>query len=359
MYKFTMFFASRRGIILTGLFIGVIASILQKLGNPPNMGLAIACMERDIAGALGFHRNVYFQYIRPEIIGLVLGSIISALIFKEFKSRTGPAPMVKFVLGFFAMIGAMISTGCSWRALIRFAGGDGNAIMGLLGLIVGVYIGVLFIRSGYNLGANKNTFKLVGWIMPTIMIGLLILLLFKIQLQSDAPFFSIKGPGSQHAPIFISLFAGTTIGFFAQRTRFCTIGAIRDVIIMKNSLLLSGIIALVVGAFITNLLFNQFHAGFEGQPYSHTNHLWNFGGLMLAGLAFTLAGGCPARQLILSGEGDGDSALFAIGMILGGGFIHNFSIISSSAGVNQSGLTFFIAGLIICLTIGFTMRQKI
>ena len=33
------FFASRRGIVSAGIFIGVFAPILQKLGNPANMGI--------------------------------------------------------------------------------------------------------------------------------------------------------------------------------------------------------------------------------------------------------------------------------------------------------------------------------
>ena len=83
------FFASRRGIVSAGIFIGVFAPILQKLGNPANMGICVACMERDIAGALGLHRIDTLQYLRPEIMGFVLGSLVAALIFKEFKTRTG------------------------------------------------------------------------------------------------------------------------------------------------------------------------------------------------------------------------------------------------------------------------------
>jgi uncharacterized protein len=72
--RLTRFFASRWGIILAGAVIGILAAVLQKLGNPPNMGICVACFERDIAGALGLHRAAVVQYIRPEIIGFVLGS---------------------------------------------------------------------------------------------------------------------------------------------------------------------------------------------------------------------------------------------------------------------------------------------
>ncbi|MCE5194117.1 MAG: YedE-related selenium metabolism membrane protein [Nitrospiraceae bacterium] len=359
MSTLTSFFGSRKGIVSVGLFIGAVAALLQKLGNPANMGICVACMERDIVGALGFHRDGVVQYIRPEIIGLVLGAMLAAFLFKEFKARTGSAPIVRFVLGFFAMVGALVFLGCPWRALLRLAGGDGNAIVGLLGLSAGIGAGSLFIKSGYSLGANKKTYSIVGFILPAIMIGLLLLLLFAPKLPTGTVFFSVKGPGSQHAAIFFSLILASAIGFFAQRTRFCTMGAIRDVILIKDFHLLSGIIALVIGAFVTNLIFNQFNPGFENQPIAHTDILWNFGGMVLAGIAFSLAGGCPGRQLFLSGEGDGDAAVFVIGMFSGAAFAHNFTAASTPAGPGLWGPASVIVGLIVCVIIGFAMREKI
>ena len=355
------FFSSRKYIIFTGIFIGISAAFLQKLGNPPNMGICVACMVRDIAGALGLHRAEVVQYIRPEIIGFVFGSLLAAIIFKEFKARSGSNPLVRFTLGFFAMIGALVFLGCPWRTLLRLAGGDGSAIFGLAGLIAGIWIGIFFIKSGYNLGRNQRTYPLVGWIMPIIMMGLFLLLIFRPQLSSGAVFFSSKGPGSQHAPIFIALLLAMVIGFLAQRTRFCTVAAIRDVILIKDTYLIIGVICLLLAAFISNLFFRQFHAGFQGQPIAHSNQLWNFGGMVLAGLAFTLAGGCPGRQLFLSGEGDADSAIFVLGMIVGAGFAHNFATASSPQGPGLWGPASVILGLIICLVIGFSMsdlRQK-
>jgi YedE family putative selenium metabolism protein len=85
MESIVRFFGSKKGIFSVGLFIGVFAALLQKWGNPPNMGICVACFERDIAGALGLHRAGVVQYIRPEIVGFVLGALISALIFREFQ----------------------------------------------------------------------------------------------------------------------------------------------------------------------------------------------------------------------------------------------------------------------------------
>ena len=52
-------FFTKKGIFAVGLFIGIAAAALQKLGNPANMGICVACFLRDIAGALGFHRAVF------------------------------------------------------------------------------------------------------------------------------------------------------------------------------------------------------------------------------------------------------------------------------------------------------------
>jgi len=320
-------FAGPWGIIGAGIVIGILAPLLQKLGNPGNMGVCVACFERDIAGALGLHRADVVQYIRPEIIGFVLGSLIAAYLFKEFKPRLGSAPIVRFFLGVFAMIGALVFLGCPWRAALRLAGGDGNAILGLGGLIFGIWIGTLFLKGGYNLGRTQKTHTAAGWMLPLFMLGLLALLLLFPQVsgepKSGVLFYSLKGPGSMHAPLAISLFVGLLIGFLAQRSRFCTMGAIRDFVLFRQMHLLSGFIALIVTAFAVNITLGQFKPGFEGQPIAHTMHLWNFLGMALSGLAFCLAGGCPGRQLFLAGEGDGDAAVFVLGMIVGAGIAHN------------------------------------
>src|SRR6056297_1781826 len=138
------FFATRWGVIAVGTVIGILAALLQKLGNPGNMGICVACFERDIAGAVGMHRASVVQYMRPEIIGFVLGSLGAALATKDYRPRTGSAPVVRFILGVFAMIGALVFLGCPWRALLRLAGGDLNAIAGLAGLITGIWVATLF-----------------------------------------------------------------------------------------------------------------------------------------------------------------------------------------------------------------------
>lgn len=364
MSMISRFLTSRLGPIITGIAVGILAPLLVFWGNPGNMGVCVVCFTRDIAGALGLHRAGLVQYIRPELIGFVLGAMVAALAFKEFKPRSGSAPLVRFLLGMFAVFGALVFLGCPWRAYLRLAGGDWNAIFGIIGLIAGIGLGIVFLRMGFSLGRSRPAPKAVGWVMPVIMVVLLVLLIVEPQFGRDAEgkltgpiFFSTTGPGSQHAALIISLIVGLLIGFLAQRSRFCTLGAVRDAILLRDFRLLYGVLALVVAAFATNMILGQFNPSFEKQPVAHTNMLWNFGGMVLAGLAFTLAGGCPGRQLFLSGEGDADSAMFVSGMLVGAGVAHTYSMASSASGPGVFGPFIVIVGIVICAVIGLTMRE--
>ena len=150
------FFATTMGIVVTGALIGVLAIVLQLNGNPPNMGICVACFERDMAGAIGLHRAAIVQYLRPEIIGLVIGSLCAALAFGNFKPRGGSSPITRFMLGIIAAMGALVFLGCPWRAVLRLAGGDLNAVLGLAGLFARIGAGTLFFRRGYSLGRSSR-----------------------------------------------------------------------------------------------------------------------------------------------------------------------------------------------------------
>jgi hypothetical protein len=357
---------SRFGPSITGAVVGVLAPVLVFLGNPGNMGICVACFGRDIAGALGLHRAAVVQYLRPEIAGFILGSFISAIAYREFKPRAGSAPIIRFFLGLFAMVGALIFLGCPWRAYLRLAGGDLNALWGIGGLATGVGIGIAFLWNGFNLGRSTPTAKASGLVMPAFAVLLLVLLLLAPQFGRDAAgvptgpiFFSAKGPGSMHAPAFIALGAGLLIGWMAQRSRFCTVGALRDLFMLKDPHLFYGIVALVVAAIATNVALGQFKPGFTGQPVAHTNALWNFLGMVLSGLAFTLAGGCPGRQLIMSGEGDNDSAVFVMGLLAGAAIAHNFNFASGPSGPAPFVLGAFVTGMAFCLAVGFFNRGRV
>ncbi len=327
------FFESKKAIILSGAIIGIIAVALVKLGNPANMGFCIACFERDIAGALGLHRAEVVQYIRPEVIGLVLGAFIFSFFGKEFQAKGGSSPITRFFLGVAVMIGALMFLGCPLRMMLRIAGGDLNAIVGLVGFVGGILAGIFFLNKGFTLKRNYKTSNFDGYVFPIFTIGLLALLI-------AAPafiFFSEKGPGSMHAPMIISLIAGLVVGGLAQKTRLCTVGGIRDAVLFKEYTLLLGFISIIVFTLAGNLILGKFNLGFAEQPVAHTDGLWNFLGMALVGWGSVLLSGCPLRQLILAGEGNVDSAVTAVGMIIGAAVAHNFGLASSAAGPTFNG----------------------
>ena len=353
----TNFFSTATGITTVGLILGALAILLQHSGNPGNMGICVVCFNRDIAGAVGLHRAAVVQYLRPEILGMVLGAFLASLAFGEYRPRGGSSPVIRFLLGAIAAIGALVVLGCPWRAILRLAGGDAYAVFGMAGLICGVGIGTLFFRKGFSLGRSQTQSKVSGLVLPGIMLGLLLLYLMNPQIpgqdKSGVLFYSIKGPGSQHAPLLISLGVGLLVGALAQRSRFCTMGAMRDVILFNHWHLAKGFLAMLGMALLLNLWLGSFHWGFANQPIAQPDNLWNFLGMLTAGLAFALAGGCPGRQLFMAGEGDNDAAVFTMGLITGTAMAHNFGLASSGAGIGPHGAIATLMGLTICLLIGF------
>ncbi len=335
-------------VILAGGVLGAFMAVLMKLGNPPNMGVCAICFSRDIAGALGLHKLENLSYIRPEIIGFVLGAAIAGMAAGEFKPVGGSSPIIRFVAGAFMSIGALVFLGCPVRMMARISGGDPTALVGLLGFIAGIYVGVRFLKAGYSLGERKELSKANGWVVPVLCLGLLVLLFVR-------PSFITLSP-TGHAPLLVSLGAGLIVGALAQRSRLCTAGGIRDLFLMRSSHLFQGILAVLVLCFLGNLVLGQFHPG--AHPIAHTDHLWSFLGMALVGMAAVMIGGCPMRQMVLAGYGNADSGFAFLGIIFGAGFAHNFLLAASPAGVPVNGQIAVILGIAALLIIGFTNRVK-
>ena len=69
-----------------------------------------------------------------------------------------------------------------------------------------------------------------------------------------------------HAPIWISLLAGLIVGALAQRTRLCMAGGIRDLIMFKDSYLISGFLAIILFALIGNLTLGSLNLALQVNP---------------------------------------------------------------------------------------------
>jgi YedE family putative selenium metabolism protein len=342
-------------LLVSGGVTGFLAVTLTIFGNPANMGMCVACFIRDTAGALGLHGAVNVQYIRPEIPGFIAGAFILALSRREFKPQGGSAPLLRFFISLFVIIGALVFLGCPLRMVLRLAGGDLNALVGLVGFVAGIALGSVMLKKGFSLGRSHEQPAASGWVMPAVAAALLVFLLVK-------PAFirlSETGPGSMHAPVLLALGAGLIVGGLAQSTRMCMSGGFRDMILIKNPTMVLIYAAVFAAALIANLAAGKFHAGFTGQPIAHSDFLWNFLGMALAGYGSTLLGGCPLRQTIMAGEGNADGAVCVLGLLTGAAISHNFGIAASPSGVPMNGQIACIIGFVVLTGIALlNINQK-
>lgn len=352
-------------IVIGGSVIGLIGALMVFEGNPKNMGFCIACFIRDIAGALGLHTAKAVQYMRPEIFGIVLGSFAASRIHNEFSARGGSAVITRFILGIAAMVGSLMFLGCPLRMVLRLAGGDLNAVMGLIGFVCGTGIGIFFLNHGYSLGRTYKQPTLAGTSFSILQLVLLAILLF----VPEWLMFTQKGagPGGSHAALTVSLGAGLLVGYLAQRIRLCMVGGIRDFILFRDDKLLLGFVAVFISCLIGNVVLesltgtNYFKLGFSGQSIAHTDGLWNYLGMLLTGLACVLLGGCPLRQLILAGEGNSDSAVTVFGLTFGAALAHRFGLASSAAGATANGklaVSLLLAIIILFAVYNAFIRRK-
>ena len=348
------------GVVLAGVAVGLAALILTAMGNPANMGFCIACFLRDITGACGLHSAAKVQYVRPEIIGLVLGAFLMSVAGKEFKARAGSSPALRFVIGAFVVIGALAFLGCPLRMVLRLGGGDLNALVGLIGFFIGILIGIACLKRGFTLKRSYEVSVSEGSVLPTVMAALLILVLTVPALFKA----SEAGPGSMHAPFWIALIIALVVGALAQRSRLCMVGGVRDSIMFGDFKLLYGFVAIFAVVLVGNLITNNFKLGFAGQPVAHSDHVWNLLGMLLVGWGSVLLGGCPLRQLILAGEGNSDSTVTVFGMIAGAAFAHNFGLAGAAAnaesagGVSTAGRIAVIIGILVVLAVSLLNMPK-
>lgn len=345
-------------------------------------------------------------YLRPEILGLVLGALGSAFVGREFRPRGGSSTPLRFVLGFVFMVASLIFLGCTVRAWLRLGGGDMNALFGIAGIVAGVVVGTFLLRKRFDLGRSNRLPAAVGLIGPALVGVLLVLALVatiatkpafltvtpakarstaeKAVIAADgsvlkpaggilvdgavvgsdgtviSPAESVKAAkamaGGLRAPFVISILAGLGLGVVAQKSRFCTIGGVRDAILWRRWDLLLGVAGLVTGALVVNLLLGQFKLGFVGQPIAHTDWLGNFAAMGVAGLAAVMMGGCPFRQVIMTGEGDADAAAAVAGMLTGALFAHGLGTASSAAGLTP--LAWPALGVMAAVLVGIALWKR-
>ena len=126
--------------------------------------------------------------------------------------------------------------------------------------------------------------------------------------------------------------------------------------------LLSGIIALFAVMVAGNLILGNFHVSFAEQPIA----LWsadavgwsvalNIFGMLLVGIAATLLGGCPFRQLVMTGNGNTDAVVTVFGMLAGAAIVHNFGLVKAASTYGKVALGI---GILLAILIAWLNRGK-
>lgn len=341
--------------LTAGALLGLLGVLLAVWGNPENSGICISCFFENSAGALGLHGNERMQYLRPELVGFVLGSLASACLAREFRSRGGGAPLLRLVAGIFLMVGCAVFIGCPIKLFLRLSAGDLTAVAGLAGLVAGVWLGVRGLVGGVDFGPARGERGGSGLLVP----GFFLLLLLLFLTRPGFLLFSGRGSAAQHAPWLLALGAGLLLGALAQRSRFCITGALRDLFLVgRRSPLVWGLLALTLTAVATAVATDRFHPGLYGQPGAHLEPLWSLLGMGLVGWLSVLIGGCPFRQLIKAGEGDADAGLVVVGMLIGGALVQSWGIAATAAGVPQQGKIALLLGLLFVLGISLLLRER-
>lgn len=337
--------SSVAGLIGCGLMLilGVICAILVARGNPGNMGLCGACFLRDIAGSLRLSVEGAPKYFRPEIAGLVLGAFVARR--KHFDARSGSYAGARFLLGVLMAFGALVFLGCPFRMLQRIGGGDVHAMIGLVGLVIGVFVAYQFEKRGYSIGKTSSVPRAVG-LLPIVAFAVLLWMFVQRGLAGPGP----DDVGDPKHALWIHAFGLALLaGLMLSATKFCAIGAIRQAFSPGRKFALIALVLLVVGYGVTSAITGNFKFGTEGQPVAHADALWNVLALVLVGLTGAFAGGCPVRQVVMTGEGNADAFMTVAGIAVGGALAHNFGIVSSAAGPTSAGKTAVVAGIVISL----------
>lgn len=343
---------TRNGLMAMTL-VGLGCGSLVYLGNPGNMGICGACFLRDSAGALRlFGDPTQLHYLRPEVLGVVFGALLWMLLRGKWQARSGSHAITRFFFGIWMGIGSLVFLGCPFRMLQRLGGLDGTAWIALPGFIAGVGVGLLFEKRGYNVGKTAVVPATVGLLGP-VLLGLAGVLWYLGMLDGPGP--DGAAPPA-HAPWMISLGVALVAGALLSMTRFCAVTAARQVF-QKDRRMILAAIAMMVGYGVVVLVTGNSSPGIEGQPAAHTDHLWSAMALALVGLCGCLAGGCPVRQLVMTGEGNGDAAMTVAGILLGGALSHGLGLASSSAGTTDAAHTAIIVGGV--LAIGYGLSRSV
>jgi uncharacterized protein len=336
-------------LAVVGALFGLAAAMLTLLGNPASSGLCASCFLVNVAGSIGLHAREAQSYMRPELLGIVLGAFFAAFSTKEFRVGGGSSTLLHFVGGAFILLGCEVFIGCPIKALLRTAGGGLAGLTGLAGLAGGVFLAVLFLRDGFSLSSRRALPETLGFAIPVAAFALLAMAVYGAGQ-------ALPG-GTSHAPFAISLAAGLFFGAAGQRSRFCVTGSLRNAALLRDFREGAGTVAFLGAVLAFNLAGGTFVPTLAFEAGAHTDLTWAFLALAMVGFGATLIAGCPFRQLVRAATGDLDAAAAVAGMLLAAGLSVRLGIGSSPAGVTDAGKLAVLLGWALFLAVAAFKRK--
>ncbi len=123
-------------------------------------------------------------------------------------------------------------------------------------------------------------------------------------------------------PAMATLVVGVLIGYMGQRSTFCTISGIRDLILRRNSYRFRGLVGIIIGGTIGYTAFKFLGGDIPNFPLGMDIVS---PGILVAtivgglGLGFwsVMAEGCPYRQHVMAAEGRVGAMFYLLGFYAG------------------------------------------
>jgi hypothetical protein len=121
-----------------------------------------------------------------------------------------------------------------------------------------------------------------------------------------------------------SLALGLVVGYLGQRSRMCSIGGLRDYVLVRDTGLLKGAAALLVTSWVGYGIVRIFSGSDIGHgliaagttPSDAAAVAAILVGAIVLGVFATLSGACPLRQHVLAGQGRVGAWAFLAGFYL-------------------------------------------
>jgi uncharacterized membrane protein YedE/YeeE len=125
---------------------------------------------------------------------------------------------------------------------------------------------------------------------------------------------------------FIStLVIGLVLGYLGQRSRFCAVSGFRDFFLVRDTRLLKGYAAIIIGGFVGFIFFKLIGGAIDHFPLGMD--ITSVSSAIIIALAAigmgyfsTLADGCPFRQHVAAATGSSSSMFYLAGFYVGIGY---------------------------------------